>query len=331
MDFDSRYSRRLWTVIVLSGIGAACAMAAAGLSFKWSSALPGLTILAFLLALAWFYRRWRPEPRIASALDTFAQLMAFSAIGATLSYVAATADRPLWDAAFLSWDRALGLEWPAYLAFVNARPWLAHCYAIAYNSIEFQMFVLLVVLPVSGLVRGANEFVMTFIITALLTILVSALMPASDMYVTFAVRNGQDISNLMNTFVFAHLHDLNALRAGTKDLNALRAGTKHVIDLGKMKGIVTFPSFYAALGLLFVGAFWRSRWLRWPGLLVNAIMIASAPIDGGHYFVDILAGMALAGMCITVVRRLPSQSARHAPGVTPHLPFQRPLQSDTSF
>src|SRR5262245_52534499 len=66
-----------------------------------------------LAAGAWFYRRWREDARLASGLECSAQVIAFAAVGAPLSYLAAAANLPLLDHVFDAADRALGLDWMA--------------------------------------------------------------------------------------------------------------------------------------------------------------------------------------------------------------------------
>jgi membrane-associated phospholipid phosphatase len=69
-------------------------------------------------------------------------------------------------------------------------------------------------------------------------------------------------------------------------------------------GIVTFPSFHAASCLLYTWAFWPVRWMRPITLAANGLMLASTPIDGGHYFIDVFAGLALAAAAIALVNRI---------------------------
>src|SRR5262249_54253832 len=42
----------------------------------------------------------------------------------------------------------------------------------------------------------------------------------------------------------------------------------------------------------------RSPGERWVMLGLNALMLAATPIDGSHYFVDVLAGIAVAGVAL---------------------------------
>ena len=61
--------------------------------------------------------------------------------------------------------------------------------------------------------------------------------------------------------------------------------------------MITFPSLHAALALVFILAFAPVPLLRWIGAAVNILMIAATPVDGGHYVIDVLAGLALAYLC----------------------------------
>jgi len=52
--------------------------------------------------------------------------------------------------------------------------------------------------------------------------------------------------------------------------------------------------------------------VRWPALALNAAMIASCPIVGAHYIVDLIAGGVLAWGAIIVARRLGAPATQHA-------------------
>jgi membrane-associated phospholipid phosphatase len=55
--------------------------------------------------------------------------------------------------------------------------------------------------------------------------------------------------------------------------------------------------------VIFGYSFWTLRGLRWVGLVVNALLIAGTPINGGHYFVDVFAGAVVAVVAIWGARR----------------------------
>jgi membrane-associated phospholipid phosphatase len=75
---------------------------------------------------------------------------------------------------------------------------------------------------------------------------------------------------------------------------ALRLGSKTIVDFSENVGLITFPSFHAAMAVLFALAAWSHPWLRWPFALLNAIMLVATITHGGHYLVDVLAGCAIA-------------------------------------
>ena len=45
------------------------------------------------------------------------------------------------------------------------------------------------------------------------------------------------------------------------------------------------------------------NWLRWSGMTLAALTIAATPVDGGHYLVDVIAGLAIALVGITIAVR----------------------------
>ncbi len=51
----------------------------------------------------------------------------------------------------------------------------------------------------------------------------------------------------------------------------------------------------------FCMGFWPVRYLRVPILVLNALMVASTPTAGSHYFIDIVGGTAVAFLAIVAV------------------------------
>jgi len=51
---------------------------------------------------------------------------------------------------------------------------------------------------------------------------------------------------------------------------------------------------------VYAWATWRTPFVRWIILGLNALMLAATPIHGSHYLVDLLAGIAVAMLSIGV-------------------------------
>jgi len=76
----------------------------------------------------------------------------------------------------------------------------------------------------------------------------------------------------------------------------VREGTLRAVPLGDLRGVISFPSYHTAAAVLAIWAVWPVRFARWPMLILNVLMVASAPVEGAHYLVDIIGG-ALVGVC----------------------------------
>jgi membrane-associated phospholipid phosphatase len=89
----------------------------------------------------------------------------------------------------------------------------------------------------------------------------------------------------------------------------LRDGTVRTLMAAGADGVITFPSLHTALAITVTAALWPIRAVRWFMIPLNALMMASIPIEGSHYLVDMLSGGAVALAAHGFARWL---TARHA-------------------
>jgi hypothetical protein len=247
---------------------------------------------ALLAAGGWFYRSVRNEPRLGATLSSTAHIIGFAAVGAPLSYIAATAGFPLQDATLEGWDRHLGIDWTQMLGFVSSRPGLQHVLFFAYSSFALQTVTTVLVLGLAGQLTRLSTFINAFVATTLITIAVSAIFPAVGPWLFLdiqpATANGFLPASATSWPVFIGLRD----------------GALHTVDGLNSEGIITFPSLHAALGILFPAALWRVKGVRWIALGLNGLMLIATPAYGGHYVVDVIAGIAIAAACWIAVARI---------------------------
>ena len=288
-----------WRIIAVTAVVSASCLAANGFSVEPQGfVFVGLAAVG-CEGLAFCYRSCRPDVRLAASLSAVAQMVVLSAAAGALSYVAAARGGPLWDATFASWDQTLGFDWLAYAAAVEAHPALAQLGGLAYDSLKFQLLFVLLALGFSGRTRALGTFVVAYTLAALATVLLSGLMPALG---TFP---GQNIS--LNRFPHLAPRDVYESAAAVLDL---RGGGLRRFALADIYGIISFPSFHAACGVLIAVALWPVRALRWPVLALDGLMVAATPLCGGHYFVDVLAGAATALAASAAVREMDGRAAR---------------------
>ena len=101
------------------------------------------------------------------------------------------------------------------------------------------------------------------------------------------------------------MHVLPTVSTSWPVFHGLRDGTWRTLIAGRSsRGIITFPSLHAALAVIVAAALWPLARLRWVFVVLNTAMLIATPIDGSHYFVDVLAGVALAALCLVAARTI---------------------------
>src|SRR4051794_11258172 len=280
-----------WLALAAAGAALLCGIIAGGFSITLMSSVMGFGFVAIYAAFAVYNAKaaGRGDPQVVFVLGGMAQIVLVTIIMTPFTYVAAAPNFPMQDSALLAMDRALGLDWMAYLTFLHQRPLLSSWVDFGYTMIKWPLFLIPVALAARHDYVRIQQHTLAFLIALVVTVIISAFVPALG---TFA-ELGLKISDYSAFGAAAYESQL-------ADLPAVRDGTLRALDLGSLSGIVTFPSFHAASAALYLWALWPVKWLRPVTVLANAAMLAATPIVGGHYFVDIFAGIAVAAGAIAV-------------------------------
>jgi hypothetical protein len=263
----------------------------------WGSFLVPLAASALLIAGSWFYRARRHDPRLSSALGSTAQITMFAAVAAPLSYLSASPGLPFQDHALDAIDKALGFDWMGLFAWLNVHPTTFKIFRVIYFSLTVQITLVVMCLAFTGRLAWLRVFVVAFMCTTILTIAISAVVPAQGVWSSYG-HAAADPSSIVP-----------ATDAAWPVYRELRDGTNRQLVATGAEGILTFPSLHAALAVIFIGAMWPIPGLRWLALATNAVMLAAIPIDGLHYFVDVLAGIAIAVLSLASARAMLRPSA----------------------
>lgn len=283
-----------WLPLGLMAVVLAAGLSLTGFSIGPIGIIASVAFGAVYGGVAW-YNAWAPhrrDPQVVFALGSTAQVVLITMVMTPMTYVAAATNLPMQDATLLAIDRALGLDWVAFAAFVDQHPALAAWLSYGYSMIRWPIFGIPVLLAWAGLYLRLQEFTLAFLLALIITAFVSALVPAIGVF----QQLGLDPASFENLSPGAYLHQL-------RDLPAVREGSLRELELLSLGGIVTFPSFHAASALLFTWALWPLRWVRPLAIAANGAMLASTPLDGGHYFIDLAAGLAVAAVAIALARR----------------------------
>ena len=263
--------------------------------FDHLSYLPPIAVGLGVAAISVFYARFRPDPKLAAATRATALVLLFSCGLAISNYYGFAFHRPLVDERLAAIDEALGLDWWAYVTAVKTTPFLAPALTLAYESSLPQIVVAILALALTGRLDRLERFVLAFMIAAIATVAMWSVFPNFGAYAIHFAR--PDVPN--PPFPLALGPD------NARALLALHGGDyPALIRFGEMIGLVGCPSFHAVMAVLTAWALRDVPLIGPVALVVNALVLAAVPADGGHHFVDAGVGTLLALAAVAAVRRV---------------------------
>lgn len=195
------------------------------------------------------------------------------------------------DAQLIKIDAMLGFDWAQLFLVVQAYPFLCSMIEFAYGSIAFQSTIIIACLAILGRIDHINRLVAATIITLFFTVILVYFVPAKSAAISF--------------FGEGHPGLTLSSSAHVPIIRDLRDGIHPPIDLNNLVGLVTFPSFHASASLLYAWAAAPIRWLRMPMIVLNALMLFSSLLLGGHYLVDVIGGSLIALLAIWISKVMP--------------------------
>jgi hypothetical protein len=218
--------------------------------------LGDLTVtLALLVANSLVYRRFSLGDRSAALLSGFTLFFVLASASGVLSYLIGSIGRPFADPLLARADAFLRFDWLDWRRFVQAHRALQDLLRTAYASMIPQILICLVAFPLSGMAARNRELLACLTVALVPTLALFAFFPAESAWVHYHVEPGKIPPFLV-------------------DLRALRSGALPVLDLQKLNGLITFPSFHTAVAVLPI---YVSRGTRCLFLcaVVNGLMILS--------------------------------------------------------
>jgi len=236
------------------------------------------------------------HPRMGGLIETWALLGVQSLAAIFLLIPLTSISAPMADATLSRADALLGFHWLSLAAALRDHPGLVYALEAIYRSFEWQPPLVLLLLWARNQGQRAWTLMTALAVSLLITI---AIYP-------FAPADGALVFNHVTQADYPGL----TLRMGWEFSAAIHAikGGATVIEPELMTGFVSFPSYHAAAAVMLAWAGWRTP-LRWPMVLLNIAMAFSALLVGAHYLVDIVGGVIVAAVAVTVSRRLVADSA----------------------
>lgn len=243
------------------------------LAVRWSNLfLPAVAILAIIAT------RLVASRRASLVTEYFLLTVVATAVFGVVSYLSMTTGRPLADNSLMAADRAIGFDWNASYQWLTHHARVATVLQFAYNSLVYQGLYFGVLFGIMGKRRELEEMFWFVLVAGIITSAGAALFPALGPFKTYGVR-----SEFLPV------------------MEQLRAGNLH-FALGKLTGVVSFPSFHTTMAILYMYGFSRAGAIGWVAAILNLVMLPAIPFFGGHYLVDMFAGGAVAALSLGIVK-----------------------------
>jgi hypothetical protein len=211
-------------------------------------------------------------------------------------------DFPMIDASLAAFDHALGFDWIAYMKWFDRHPFVARLAAHAYNSIFAQPFVVIVVLVLVRQTERVYGLIAMMVLALTVTSVAAVFLPALGAYPFFQLTPA-DHPHISMPLHGAWVAPIEWLR------EAAFKSPMPPID----SGLISFPSYHSATAVLYIWAAWRTPVFKWVMLALNIAMLPATPLHGSHYFVDVIAGIAVAAITIAATLWAFGRIAQMAP------------------
>jgi hypothetical protein len=282
-------SRMVWRILGCAAIALFAASKLAG--FKLLG-LPAVAVYIGTLVTAGLLAQRFGMRGLSAFLDGVAQLQLAAILFGLLALILASTNLPYRDAELVAIDQILfPFDWLKLSAALTAEKAAADALSFSYSSIRWQPVLLVLALATAGQLRRLRVFILAWVVSLVVVIAIFPFVPAVGFYLHSGVTEA-DMPGVFVDVAWTHFESLQPLRDGVlRELHFL-----------SYSGIVTFPSFHAAAAVLLAWGFYGVRFLRWPALVLNTLMLVASMPVGGHYIIDIVAGIVIAYAALMAVQ-----------------------------
>lgn len=260
------------------------------LSLAWPTVIQNACMIGLLIAVWLTYAVGPLRGREVMLAETFLAailLLLYVNFASPAQYPAVALKRPLIDPWLAAADSALGIHVPTLAAWTRARPLVSLILTAAYFTLlpQFVLTMLLIGLRFKDRSR-LWEYIFHFHFCLAITLLGVALFPAECAFNHYGFTSTIDQTRFIRQFA------------------GLRDGTFTLVRYDDLEGLISMPSFHVAGGLMVTWAFRGRRRYFVPLAVLNLGLIAATVMSGAHYFVDILATLAMFAGSVYVYRAL---------------------------
>ena len=237
-----------------------------------------------MMLLWWAAKRWHEHSPRLSSLTWFysGYFLVYTGLGFLVNSVQYTPFQPI-DTWLIQFDQMLGFSTPQALEVGHSSPLIYDSLYLAYNSLMGQLIIVpSVVFFCRGQTPVIDNYFKQLLICGLIGMLIYYFLPTVGPahYFDSAYFSAQEHNTFLK-FYEVH-HDLPVL--------------------SPTGGIIAFPSFHVIWALLVTWVARSLKWLLYPLVVINVLLVLATLLLGWHYLVDVIASFVLVAVAIRLTK-----------------------------
>lgn len=216
--------------------------------------------------------------RVSLVIFTFSMYCLSLCAGLLLTQGAEVTPFSTIDHWLLHADQVLGFHQTALMHFAYGHSFVKNTLISAYNSLEPELAILPLLIALLLHERSVKVFLYAMLLTYPVGIMIYYFFPTTAP--ASAIHSSLFTFQEHDTFLqFYEIH--------------------HHLKITAMDGgLVAFPSFHVIWGALLIYLCRDKKYIFYPVLLWNSLLIGATMALGWHYLLDVIAGLTIAGSCI---------------------------------
>ena len=240
-----------------------------------------LLVVSLPLALGFTLIRLGKVPVFAGFVTISSLIIAFSMIGAALALLGIRSPVPISDPWLASADNFLPLSAIDIVISSSQLPgWAIWVLKKAYAQTGTCLYVSLVIFFLTDREVLAWRMFLIWGWSFLVIALIAFAAPALGV---FSQLTAEQVDHLPK----------GAGRYAMRTFHEFRNAAEPVLSLGRVSGVITFPSFHTACALVLAQAWHGIRIIGPLAKILTGVIIFSCVPMGGHYLIDLAAGAAV--------------------------------------
>lgn len=240
-----------------------------------------------------FYAKVRKDERLSAMLFATAFLLAFSNLASVLNYFLLTvAGRPI-DGFLAGIDRDIGVNWPDLIVWASQHRLINLVLMLVYGCVLPQVAMLVPLLGWQSSIKRIYSFCLAMTVATVIAMGFWTIFPSFGAITVYTLPHAL----LAHTPLALDPHYAH-------ELLQLLANGPGLISPKDLKGLIGFPSFHAVLALLVTWYARDLKYVRWPIIITNTLVIIATPIQGGHHVIDVIAGFGVTAISIFLAEKI---------------------------